>query len=66
MYGRARFYHGGDHLGVMTYRQDFYDDDVCVVVLSNLDCGNNYHIGNCITEILFNGQTEEPKRIPAF
>lgn len=64
VYGRTRFYHGGDHLGVMTYRQDFYDDDICIVVLSNLDCGNNYHIGNCITEIIFNGQTEEPKRIP--
>lgn len=64
LYGRKRFYHGGDHLGVMTYRQDFYDDDICVVVLSNLECGNNYHIGNAITEILFTGQTEEPKKIP--
>ena len=64
MYGRKRFYHGGDHLGVMTYRQDFYDDDICVVVLSNLDCGNNYQIGDAITEILFTGQTEEQKKIP--
>lgn len=64
VHGRTRFSHGGDHLGVMTYRQDFYDDDICIVVLSNLECGNNYHIGNAIAEILFTGQTEEPKRIP--
>lgn len=64
VYGRTRFYHGGDHLGVMTYRQDFYNEDICIVVLSNLECGNNYHIGNAITELLFTGQTEEPKKIP--
>lgn len=63
-YGRTRFYHGGDHLGVMTYRQDFYDEDICIVILSNSECGNNYHIGNAIAEIIFTGETEEPKRIP--
>ncbi|SFB11172.1 serine hydrolase domain-containing protein [Clostridium frigidicarnis] len=62
IYGRTRFSHGGDHLGVMTYVQYFFEDDICVIILSNLECGNNYHIGNAITEIFFNGSTEKPKR----
>jgi hypothetical protein len=53
VYGRTRYFHGGDHLGVMTYMQDFFEEDICIVVLSNLECGNSYHIGDSIAKFFY-------------
>ncbi len=62
VYGRKRYFHGGDHLGVMTYMQNYFEDDISIIVLSNQECGNTYHIGNAIAEILFTGETNQPER----
>lgn len=64
IYGRDRYYHGGDHLGVGTYMQNFFDEDICIIVLSNIECGNHYKVGNAIAEILFTGETKKPEKLP--
>ena len=60
IYGRDRYHHGGDHFGVMAYMQNFFEDDICVIVAANLECGNHYRIGNNISSILFTEQYEVP------
>lgn len=37
IYGTDRYSHGGDHLGISTYMQNYFDEDICVIILSNLE-----------------------------
>ena len=63
IYDRERYFHGGDHFGVMAYMQSFFQEDTCVIVLANLECGHHYHIGDSISRILFTGIYEKPRRL---
>ena len=62
IYGKDRYQHGGDHFGVMAYMQNFFADDICVIIIANLECGNHYRIGDNISRILFTQQYETPHR----
>lgn len=53
------YLHGGDHIGVMTYMLNCFEEDLCVIILSNAGLGNQYKMGSCICDILFSGKTEE-------
>jgi CubicO group peptidase (beta-lactamase class C family) len=61
--GRDRYYHGGDHFGVMAYIQYFFDEDVCMIVMANQECGNHYRIGDAIRTIYYENKYESPQRI---
>ncbi|EKS8377543.1 beta-lactamase family protein [Bacillus cereus] len=52
VYGTDRYSHGGDHLGISTYMQDFFDEDICIIILSNNEAINQYRLGNAISDIL--------------
>ncbi|MDR0896905.1 MAG: beta-lactamase family protein [Oscillospiraceae bacterium] len=60
---KDRYYHGGDHFGVMAYIQYFFDEDVCMMVMANQECGNHYRIGDAIRNIYFENKYEPPQRI---
>ncbi|CAM3231451.1 serine hydrolase domain-containing protein [Paenibacillus lupini] len=67
IYGTDRYSHGGDHLGVATYMQHYYDEDICIIILSNNEESNQYRLGNAISDILHQVEVEAPakhKEIP--
>lgn len=51
--GTIRYSHGGDHLGVSTYMQNYFEDDICIIILSNVESLNQYRLGNSIADILY-------------
>lgn len=62
---KVRYYHGGDHLGIVTYVQNFFDDDICIIILSNNDFNNQYRLGDSISDIIFTSKTDHiPERLP--
>jgi len=52
IYGTDRFSHGGDHLGISTYMQNYFEEDICVIILSNNEAINQYRLGNALSDIL--------------
>ncbi len=50
---RIRYSHGGDHLGISTFMQSFFEDDLCIIILANNDFVNQYRLGNQIADIIF-------------
>jgi CubicO group peptidase (beta-lactamase class C family) len=61
-HGQSRYSHGGDHLGIQTYVQYFFEQDVCILLLCNSDCNNQYRIGDALAAILFGdgAETSQP------
>ncbi|MDN4607831.1 serine hydrolase domain-containing protein [Sporosarcina highlanderae] len=67
VYGTDRYSHGGDHLGISTYMQSFFDEDICIIILSNNEAINQYRLGNAISDILHHVNGAPPtkhKEIP--
>jgi CubicO group peptidase (beta-lactamase class C family) len=67
VYGTDKFSHGGDHLGISTYMQNFFDEDLCIIILSNNEAINQYRLGNAISDILHHVDVDAPvkhKEIP--
>lgn len=62
MHGQDRYAHGGDHLGISTYMQNFFAEDLCIIILSNNEGINQYKLGNAIADILHQVEVEEPVR----
>ncbi|MBB4822987.1 CubicO group peptidase (beta-lactamase class C family) [Sporosarcina luteola] len=60
--GTDSYNHGGDHLGVCTYMEDFFDEDICVIILSNNEAINQYRLGNAIADILHHVDVEMPAK----
>lgn len=55
--GRAvRYAHGGDMPGVSAYTQYCFDEDLCVIILSNTESLDQYRFGNGIAAILHDEQ----------
>jgi hypothetical protein len=52
VYGTDKYWHGGDHMGMQTYMQDFFDEDLCIIILSNNESVNQYRLGDSISDIL--------------
>lgn len=66
IYGTERYAHGGDNLAVSTYMQNFFDEDLCIIILSNNESINQYRLGNAIADILHNVEVELPLRYEEF
>lgn len=52
VYETDKYWHGGDHVGIQTYMQDFFEEDLCIIILSNNDSLNQYKLGDSISDIL--------------
>lgn len=62
VYGTNKFSHGGDHLGISTYMQNFFDEDICIIILSNNESINQYRLGNAISDILHDVVIDTPTK----
>ena len=61
-----KYAHGGDFLGVSAYTQYYFDEDLCIIIISNTESLDQYRFGNGIATILHNGQvsfSQRPKEI---
>lgn len=54
--GTIKYAHGGDMLGVSAYTQYYFDEDICIIVISNTESLDQYRFGNGIAAILHNKQ----------
>ncbi|MCM3710219.1 serine hydrolase domain-containing protein [Sporosarcina luteola] len=62
VYGTDKYSHGGDHLGISTYMQNFFDEDICIIILSNNEAINQYKLGNSISDILHHVDVAAPTK----
>ncbi len=56
--GVRMYAHGGDANGIAAYAQYFFEDDICIIILSNNESLNQYRLGEGIADILYG---KEPK-----
>ncbi len=54
--GTIKYAHGGDFLGVSAYTQYYFDEDLCIVIISNTESIDQYRFGNGIAAIMHNEQ----------
>ncbi|MDE7223951.1 MAG: beta-lactamase family protein [Acetatifactor sp.] len=50
--GSVKYAHGGDILGVSAYTQYYFDEDICILILSNTESLDQYRLGNALAAIL--------------
>lgn len=60
--GSIKYAHGGDFLGISTYVQYYFEEDICIIILSNTESLNQYRLGNGIAAILHNNQVQNVRR----
>lgn len=61
-YEADSYSHGGDHLGVSTYMCNDFDEDSCIIILSNNEAFNQYRLGNAISAILHEVHVDAPSK----
>lgn len=50
--GITKYSHGGDLNGVAAYVQFFFEQDICIIILSNTESLNQYRLGNAISDTM--------------
>ncbi|MEK4360093.1 hypothetical protein NYE48_24020 [Paenibacillus sp. FSL M7-1455] len=66
MYGTDRHSHGGDHLGVSAFVQHYFEEDICIIILSNNEAMNQYRLGNAVSDILHGVEVGVPGKPEEF
>lgn len=61
--GRVKYAHGGDILGVSAYMQYYFDEDTCILILSNTESLDQYRLGNALAAILHGEQPPHSQRV---
>ncbi|RAP76784.1 serine hydrolase domain-containing protein [Paenibacillus montanisoli] len=61
-HGTSGYSHGGDHLGISTYVQHDFDEDICIIILSNIEAIDQYRLGNAISDILHGVDADVPTK----
>lgn len=64
--GIIKYAHGGDYLGVSAYTQYYFEEALCIIIISNTESLDQYRFGNGIAAIMHNGQapvSDEPKEV---
>lgn len=61
--GNVKYAHGGDILGVSAYTQYFFDEDTCILILSNTESLDQYRLGNALAAILHGEQPQHSRRL---
>ena len=65
--GVTMYAHGGDANGIAAYTQYFFEDDICIIILSNNESLNQYRLGEGIADILYGKkpkQAVKPEEVP--
>ena len=65
--GVTMYTHGGDANGIAAYTQYFFEDDICIIILSNNESLNQYRLGEDIADILYGKEpnhTVKPDEVP--
>ena len=65
--GATMYAHGGDANGIAAYTQYFFDDDLCIFILSNNESLNQYRLGSGIADILYGKEPQyavKPTEVP--
>jgi len=62
VYDTDRYSHGGDHLGVSAYVQHYYNEDICINILSNNEAIDQYRLGNAMSNILHQVEVDVPTK----
>ncbi|WP_330370915.1 serine hydrolase domain-containing protein [Lachnoclostridium phytofermentans] len=63
VYGTDKYWHGGDHMGIQTYIQNFFDENLCIIILSNNESLNQYKFGDSISDMLHNIDKKIPEKL---
>ncbi|QGQ99465.1 class A beta-lactamase-related serine hydrolase [Paenibacillus psychroresistens] len=63
-YGETRYHHDGAYHGIGAYMQNFFEADVCIIVLCNYDFVNYSRIGDAISSLVFTGHALVPQKPP--
>ncbi|MDR6550168.1 serine hydrolase domain-containing protein [Paenibacillus qinlingensis] len=66
VYGTNTYTHGGDHLGVSTYMQNYFDEDICIIILSNNTAIDQYRLGKAISDILHHVDVDVPAKLEEY
>ena len=61
--GRIKYAHGGDMPGVSAYVQYYFEEDLCIIIISNTESLDQYRFGNGIAAMLHNGQAPVTHRL---
>ena len=64
--GKIKYAHGGDILGVSAYTQYYFDEDACILILSNTESLDQYRLGNALAAILRGEQPPHSQRLKEF
>ncbi len=62
-HGTAMFSHGGDNMGMTTYIRHIFDEELCIIILSNNECINQYKLGNAISDIMHGVDVAAPAKL---
>ena len=60
--GITMYAHGGDANGIAAYTQYFFEDDICILILSNNESLNQYRLGEGIADILYGKEPQHAVR----
>lgn len=58
--GVTMYAHGGDANGIAAYTQYFFEEDICIIILSNNESLNQYRLGENIADILYGKEPNPP------
>ena len=50
--GKIKYSHGGDYVGVSAYTQYLFEQDICIIIISNTESLNQYRFGNSLAAIM--------------
>lgn len=61
-YGTIKYSHGGDILGVSAYTQYYFEEDTCIIIITNTESLDQYRLGNALASIIHNGEVKNTIR----
>ena len=61
-YGTVKYAHGGDNLGISAYTQYYFEEDFCIIIISNTESLDQYRFGNALASIIHGGEEEHARR----
>lgn len=64
--GVTKYAHGGDLNGVAAYVQYFFEQDICIIILSNTESLNQYRLGNTVADLMFGKKPQNTVQPDAF
>lgn len=59
--GRIKYAHGGDFMGVSAYTQYYFEEDICIIIITNTESLNQYRLGNAIASIIHNVEVKNTR-----